>query len=88
MQAEVLLAWRFAYGYCAAMEAKKNASITIRIAEDLRDAVSLCAIRETRSISQQVEHFIKQGLHEYHIEHPDFLPQFLKTFQDQSSQDE
>jgi hypothetical protein len=70
------------------MSDKKTVQIGIRVTEDLRDAVALCAIRETRSISQQVEHFIKQGLREYHLNHPDFLPQFLKTFEFQPSRNE
>lgn len=47
------------------------------------DALTLCATRETRSVSQQVEHFIKDGLMRYAQSHPEFNPQWDSIFGDQ-----
>ena len=45
---------------------KKNVSLTIRLPQDLHATIEHIADIETRSINQQVLHFVKQGL-EYRI---------------------
>lgn len=62
------------------MAEKKTIQVGIRMTQALRDAVALCAARETRSISQQIEHFIHQGLEKYSQDNPDFEPQYARTF--------
>ena len=54
---------------------KKTAQIGVRVSPAFRDALALCATREIRSISQQAELFIREGLQRYCEKHPDFTPQ-------------
>ena len=62
---------------------KKTAQLNVRLSPALRDALTLCATRETRSVSQQVEHFIKAGLSKYAESHPDFTPQWNLVYGEQ-----
>ena len=64
-------------------EDKKTAQIGIRVSPALRDALALCATREIRSISQQAELFIREGLLRYSEQHSDFNPQWDTVFGDQ-----
>lgn len=68
-------------GYWSLMIERKTVQVGIRMTQALRDAVALCAARETRSMSQQIEHFILQGLERYRSEHPDFEPMYNRTFE-------
>jgi hypothetical protein len=54
------------------METKKTAIIGLRITEELKDAVAQIARKETRSLSQQVEHFVRKGINDYLESNPDF----------------
>ena len=54
------------------MEEKKTSIIGFRVQESLKEQLSAIADRETRSVSQQVEHFVRQGLREYFKANPDF----------------
>ena len=62
--------------YMSEENRKKTAQLNVRLNPALRDALTLCATRETRSVSQQVEHFIKEGLLKYAASHSDFNPQW------------
>lgn len=62
---------------------KKTAQIGIRVTPAFRDALALCAAREIRSISQQAELFIREGLLRYHEQNPDFTPQWDTVFGEQ-----
>lgn len=66
----------------------KNIQVGIRMTQKLRDAIALCAFQETRSISQQIEHFIHQGLERYSKEHPEFEARYNRTFEAPTSGDE
>ena len=54
------------------MEEKKTSIIGFRVQESLKELLAAIADRETRSISQQVEHFVRKGLREYLKANPDF----------------
>ena len=54
------------------MGEKKTSIIGFRVQESLKEQLTTIADRETRSISQQVEHFVRKGLREYLKAHPDF----------------
>ena len=54
------------------MEEKKTSIIGFRVQESLKDQLSAIADRETRSVSQQVERFVRQGIREYLKANPDF----------------
>ena len=54
------------------MSEKKTEMIAFRLPESIKKQISKIADRETRSISQQVEHFVRQGLREYFKANPDF----------------
>jgi hypothetical protein len=54
------------------MEEKKTSIIGFRVHESLKKQLATIAERETRSISQQVEHFVRQGIREYERANPDF----------------
>ena len=54
------------------MEEKKTSIIGFRVHESLKEQLSAIADRETRSISQQVEHFVRQGLRQYLKDNPNF----------------
>ena len=54
------------------MEEKKTSIIGFRVHESLKEQLAGIADRETRSISQQVEHFVRQGIREYLKANPDF----------------
>ena len=54
------------------MSEKKTEMIAFRVPETLKKQLSKIADRETRSVSQQVEHFVRQGLREYLKANPDF----------------
>lgn len=47
------------------MEPKKIATITFRLSPELKEALGLIAEVEVRSVSQQVEYFIKTGIRQY-----------------------
>jgi hypothetical protein len=47
-------------------------SVAFRIPESIKTQLTKIAARETRSTSQQVEHFVRQGLREYLKANPDF----------------
>ena len=54
----------------------------------MRDALALCAMRESRSVAAQAEYFIKEGLLKYNTEHPDFNPQWQELFGDSYPKEE
>ena len=54
------------------MEEKKTSIIGFRVHESLKEQLSAIAGRETRSISQQVEHFVRQGIRQYLKDNPNF----------------
>jgi hypothetical protein len=54
------------------MEEKKTSIIGFRVQESLKEQLSAIADRETRSVSQQVEHFVRQGIREYLKANPNF----------------
>ena len=54
------------------MEEKKTSIIGFRVQESIKDQLAAIAERETRSVSQQVEHFVRQGIREYLKANPDF----------------
>ena len=54
------------------MEEKKTSIIGFRVQESLKEQLSAIADRETRSTSQQVEHFVRQGIRAYLKANPDF----------------
>lgn len=51
---------------------KKTHAIGLRVVESLKEKLGWIAERETRSVSQQVEHFIKQGIEKYLTDNPEF----------------
>ena len=67
------------------MPRKKDQTIGFRLDSTLKEALNKIARRETRSISQQVEHFIKQGIIEYSERNPDIVS--LKKFLADEQQD-
>lgn len=54
------------------MATKKSTSLTFRMSDDVREALALVAAREDRTMSMQVERFIKSGLVEYGEQNPRF----------------
>ena len=54
------------------MDSKKNQTIGFRVAESLKETLGRIAEKETRSISQQVEHFVKLGIINYLENNPEF----------------
>lgn len=54
------------------MDSKKNQTIGFRVAESLKKTLGRIAAKETRSISQQVEHFVKLGIINYLENNPEF----------------
>jgi len=54
------------------MEEKKTSIIGFRVQESIKEQLAAIAERETRSVSQQVEHFVRQGIKEYLKANPDF----------------
>lgn len=54
------------------MDTKKTQAIGFRIAKSLKETLGWIAERETRSVSRQVEHFIKKGIEKYLIDNPEF----------------
>ena len=54
------------------MEEKKTSIIGFRVQESIKEQLAAIAERETRSVSQQVEHFVRQGIREYLKANPDF----------------
>lgn len=59
------------------MSKRKSEQIGLRVEESLKKTLEKIAYRETRTVSQQVEHFVKQGLKDYFKKNPNF-----KTDQD------
>jgi len=54
------------------MSEKKTEMIAFRVPESIKKQLAAIAERETRSVSQQVEHFVRQGIREYLKANPDF----------------
>ena len=54
------------------MVMKKTQTIGLRVEESLKETLGKIAERETRSTSQQVEHFVRQGIQEYLKSNPEF----------------
>jgi len=54
------------------MSEKKTEMIAFRVPESIKKQLNKIADRETRSTSQQVEHFVRQGIREYLKANPDF----------------
>lgn len=50
----------------------KTSTITFRLTDKLKMTIAKIAERETRNLSQQVEFFVKKGIEDYIISHPDF----------------
>jgi hypothetical protein len=53
------------------MGTKKSQSIGLRVEEPLKETLAIIAKRETRSVSQQVEHFVRIGIREYVKNNPE-----------------
>lgn len=62
------------------METRKTATIAIRVQKSIKDQLIAIAERETRSISQQVEHFVRLGIKEYLKANPDFESKKIKQY--------
>ena len=56
----------------------KTTSINFRITEELKTLLGLIAEAECRSVSQQVEYFVLQGLRDYVQCHPEFAQDLAK----------
>ena len=54
------------------MGTKKSQTIGFRVSESLKETLGMIAAKETRTVSLQVEHFIKQGIREYLENNPAF----------------
>ena len=54
------------------MGTKKSQTIGFRVVESLKETLGMIAERETRTVSLQVEHFVRQGIREYLKNNPDF----------------
>jgi hypothetical protein len=54
------------------MGEKKAQAIGLRVGESLKKTLNEIAKKETRSVSQQVEHFVKLGIEEYLKKNPEF----------------
>ena len=54
------------------MSEKKTEMIALRVPESIKKQLVKIAERETRSTSQQVEHFVRLGIKEYLKTNPDF----------------
>jgi hypothetical protein len=54
------------------MSEKKTEMIAFRVPESIKKQLNKIADRETRSTSQQVEHFVRQGIKEYLKLNPEF----------------
>ena len=54
------------------MSEKKTEMIAFRVPESIKKQLVKIAERETRSTSQQVEHFVRLGIQEYLKTNPDF----------------
>lgn len=54
------------------MGTKKSETIGIRVDKSLKETLGRIAGSETRSISQQVEYFVRQGIKEYLKNNPEF----------------
>lgn len=53
------------------MRSRKEQVIGLRVEKSLKNTIAKIAGKETRSISQQVEHFVKLGIEDYLKNHPD-----------------
>ena len=53
------------------MVSKKSQAIGFRIEKSLKETIGQIAKKETRTVSQQVEHFVKQGIAKYREENPE-----------------
>ena len=67
------------------MESKKSHTIGFRLKKSLKEAIGLIAERETRTVSLQVEHFVRQGIREYLEKNPDFASEQNEKNSSQSS---
>jgi len=67
------------------MPRKKDQTIGFRLDSNLKAALHIIARRETRSISQQVEHFIKQGIIYYSEQNRDIIS--IKQYLEDEQQD-
>jgi len=66
---------------------KKTAQLNIRLKPALRDALALCATHEVRSVTQQVEYFIIDGLQRYSERNPKFTPHWEQIYGDPQQSD-
>jgi|MTBAKSStandDraft_2_1061841.scaffolds.fasta_scaffold05383_3 hypothetical protein len=57
------------------MNENKSVAIGLRVKKSLKLALNKIAEQETRTVSQQVEHFVKQGIEDYLKNHPEFQKQ-------------
>jgi len=53
--------------------------IAFRVPESIKKQLAAIAERETRSTSQQVEHFVRRGISEYLKANPDFEKESKKA---------
>ena len=60
------------------MEEKKTSIIGFRVQDSLKELLVKIAERETRSVSQQVEHFVRKAIREYLEVNPDFKENMKK----------
>ncbi len=70
------------------MESKKSHTIGFRLKKSLKETIGLIAERETRTVSLQVEHFVRQGIRDYLDENPDFATEQNKKIRSKSSKSE
>ena len=61
------------------MSEKKTEMIAFRVPESIKKQLAAIAERETRSTSQQVEHFVRRGISEYLKANPDFEKESKKA---------
>jgi predicted DNA-binding protein len=52
---------------------KKSNTFTFRLSDDVKTALQIVAKREDRTMSMQIERFIKLGLQDYASENPSVL---------------
>lgn len=67
------------------MVTKKDQTIGFRLDSALKEALNQIALKETRSVSQQVEHFIKQGISNYIMENPNFTLPVVPATEDRQN---
>ncbi len=57
------------------MNETKSEAIGLRVKKSLKMTLNKIAEKETRSVSQQVEHFVKEGIKDYLEKNPELKEQ-------------